>query len=191
MERSWPSTPMRARSPAPAARASAPPYRTSPDDGSSSVAAIERSVDFPAPFEPSSATTSPHSHCSDTLLRTRRRPKWRDTSVKVSERKSIRQALRGRLAVELGVDPLERCHELPPPGGVTLGVDRYDRDAAARRPPDRRKDARAAHRGACAAPALRASAASIARSPTRRRRESRPPARARDSSATSRDGAGR
>ena len=79
---------MRARNAAPDA-AVASPYCTMPADGGSKVAAIARRVDLPAPLAPSNATISPASHRNEILLRTRRLPKCRETSVKVSELKSI------------------------------------------------------------------------------------------------------
>ena len=65
-----------------------------PDDGLSSVAAIESSVDLPAPFGPSSATISPARQVSETRFSARRRPKLRVTSWKVRLSKSTPCPLR-------------------------------------------------------------------------------------------------
>ena len=46
-----------------------------PDDGTSSVEAMERRVDLPAPLGPSSARISPASQRNDTRVSARRRPK--------------------------------------------------------------------------------------------------------------------
>src|SRR5262245_37071667 len=97
---------MRARNSAPTAGLESP-YCTTPAEGGSNVAAIASSVDLPAPLAPSNATISPASHRKLILLRTRRLPKCRETSVKVSERKSISALLRCRLVVELRVDALQ------------------------------------------------------------------------------------
>src|SRR5580765_7656283 len=121
MNRSCPRTPIRARSAAPEA-AGASPYCTTPAEGARRVAAIARSVDLPAPLAPRSATISPTSHRKLILLRTRRLPKCRETSVKVSERKSI-SPLRGRLVVELRVDALQRRQQLATTRGVAFGID--------------------------------------------------------------------
>ena len=60
-----------------------------PDEGSSSVAAIDSSVDLPAPFGPSSATISPALALEATPVERAATAEVRETSVKVSERKSI------------------------------------------------------------------------------------------------------
>src|SRR6478609_9168628 len=86
---------------------------------------MESSVDLPAPFGPSRATISPALNRNDTLLSTRRRPKWRETSVNVSERKSIGGALRSRLLVHLRVDAFERRDQFRPARRVALGVNRF------------------------------------------------------------------
>src|SRR5216117_2794934 len=88
------------------------------------VEAMESRVDLPAPFGPSRATISPALNRNDTLLRTRRRPKWRETSVNVSERKSIGGALRSRLLVHLRVDAFERRDQFAASRRVALWVDR-------------------------------------------------------------------
>jgi len=85
------------------------PYRTVPLDGRSSAAAMDISVDFPAPFGPSSATISPAVQVNDTRLSAHRRPKVRETLVKLSEVKSTSS---GCVAIDLRVDALERSHQL-------------------------------------------------------------------------------
>ena len=102
----------------------------------SSVAAIDSSVDLPAPFGPSSATISPARQVSDTRLSARRRPKLRVTSwnVSASSRSPLAEQDRGvmtirtradrDLVVERGVDAFERGHELAPARRVALRIDR-------------------------------------------------------------------
>jgi hypothetical protein len=51
-----------------------------PDEGLRRVAAMERSVDLPAPFDPSSAVISADRQVSETRFSARRRPKFRVTS---------------------------------------------------------------------------------------------------------------
>ncbi len=107
-----------------------PPYATAPLVGRRSVAAIDRSVDFPAPLGPRSATISPASQTSDTLFSARRRPKLRETSVKLSEVKSMywRIGARGTapsgcLTIDLGVDAFEGRDELGTARGIPLRID--------------------------------------------------------------------
>ena len=85
---------------------------------------MESKVDLPAPFGPRRAMISPALNRNDTLLSTRRRPKWRETSVNVSERKSIGGALRSRLLVHLRVDAFERGDQFGPARRVALRIDR-------------------------------------------------------------------
>src|SRR5687767_10733743 len=124
MNRSWARKPMRARSAAPPVLAVRSPYRTVPDDGLRSVAAIESSVDLPAPFGPSRATISPARQLSETRLSARRRPKLRVTSWNVRLSKSTLRGANDRdLVVERGVDAFEGGHELVAACRVVLRID--------------------------------------------------------------------
>src|SRR5258708_12699809 len=76
---------MRRRNVTPAERAGVPPYITSPAVGDISVASNPISVDFPAPFGPIRPTISPERAVSETRVSARRRPKWRDTSPRLTE----------------------------------------------------------------------------------------------------------
>src|SRR5262249_50544763 len=93
--------------------AGAPPYRISPFDGSESVATSDSSVDLPAPFGPSKPMMSPLLAVSVTSPSARRRPKCRDTSVRLTESKSRPESGSGiGVVVERAVHMLERGDEL-------------------------------------------------------------------------------
>ncbi len=67
---------------------------------------------------------SPASQRRDTRASARRRPKLRDTSVKLSEVKSISAGSSGGPAIDLRVDPLERADEFRPTLGVARRLER-------------------------------------------------------------------
>src|SRR4051812_935341 len=128
--KSWPSIPMRDRRALPPWPASMSPYLTAPEVGCSSVAAIDRSVDFPAPLWPRSAVIVPASAVIETLLRARRRPNTRLTSTRRRLSKSTvttnvagRPWSRHRLLIQACVEILQRRDELLAPRGVCRGVD--------------------------------------------------------------------
>src|SRR3954466_620663 len=116
--KSWPSIPMRDRRSLPPCRASVSPYFTVPEVGCSSVAAIDSSVDLPAPLWPRSAVIVPASAVRETRCSARRRPNVRLTSTRRSAVKSTGTGL-----FELGVDPFERGHEVGAARRVRTGAD--------------------------------------------------------------------
>src|SRR5829696_8779118 len=80
---------------------------------------MERTVDLPAPFGPSSVVIVPARAVSDTLLNARRRPYDRLTSTRRSSVKSSATPL-----LDLGVKTFELGHQIGAARSVNRRVDR-------------------------------------------------------------------